>query len=254
MGAPGGAALSGAGEGALVERLVAAVGSEHVLVDPQLRAGYERDITGRFSGWALAVVRPATTAEVEAVLAACSEHATPVVAQGGNTGLVGGGVPRRGEVVLSLRRLDWVGEPDTTAGALSAGAGATLSVLQRAARAGGWDLGVDFAARDSATLGGAIATNAGGSRVLRFGPMRDQLLAIEAVTAAGRRVGSALPGSLKESSGPHLPGLLAGSEGTLAVVTAARLRLVPRFTQLATALATFGSPHDIAPAVGQLRR
>jgi FAD/FMN-containing dehydrogenase len=118
---------------------------------------------------------------------------------------------------------------------ITCGAGVTLADWRRAARAGGLDTPIDFAARDTATVGGAIATNAGGSRVVRFGTMRHQLVGVEAVLADGTVAGS-LTGLAKETVGLHWPSLLAGSEGTLAVVTAARLRLVPHFEQITTAL------------------
>ncbi|MFL6128653.1 MAG: FAD-binding oxidoreductase [Mycobacteriales bacterium] len=207
--------------------LVSAVGAEHVLTDPDLRASYETDWTGRWRGSCRAVVRPGSTGEVAAVLAACAEAGVPVVPQGGNTGLVGGsvpvGVPRA--VVLSTRRLDALGPVDA-AGTVVVGAGATLGAVQRHARAAGWALGLDFASRDSATVGGAMATNAGGLRVLRWGAARAQLVGAEAVLASGA-VLSRVDGPVKDSTGYDLSGLLCGSEGTLGVLTRVRLRLVP---------------------------
>jgi FAD/FMN-containing dehydrogenase len=222
----------------LERALVDIVGAHHVLADADVRAGYETDWTGRYGGTATAVVRPSSTGEVAAVLRACGEHGARVVPQGGNTGLVGGGVPRGDEpdtVVLSLRRLDAVHDVDARAMQVTAGAGVTLAAWRAHARAAGLDAPVDFAARDSATIGGAIATNAGGSRVVRFGTMRQQVSGIEAVLANGDVVGS-LSGLPKETVGLHLPSLLAGSEGTLAVVTAARLRLVPWYRHTITAM------------------
>ena len=162
-------------------------------------------------------MRPRDTEQVAAVLALCSGAGVPVVPQGGNTGLVGGGVPVHGEVVLSLARLDRLGPADLEAAQVTAGAGVTLS--QAAAAAPGLDLGVLIASRDSATVGGAVATNAGGLRVLRYGPMRAQLRGIEAVLADGT-VLSHLSGLVKDNTGYDYPSLLAGSEGTLAVITA----------------------------------
>ncbi len=211
---------------ALLEALRAAVGADHVLVDADLRATYETDWTGRFHGEARCVVRPADTAQVVAVVRACGAAGAPLVVQGGNTGLVGGGVPAGGEVVLSLRRLTALGEVDRVAGQVTAGAGVTLADLQRHVRAAGLDFGVDLAARDSATVGGLVATNAGGIRVLRHGSMRSQLLGAEAVLADGSVV-SRLGGLLKDGTGYDLVSLLAGSEGTLGIVTAVRLRAVP---------------------------
>jgi len=230
---------------AVCESLAAVVGSRHVLTDPELIAGNCVDWTGRFAGSSPAVVRPANTAEVAGVLAACNSHGVAVVPQGGNTGLVGGGVPLHGEIVLSLSRLDHLGAVDTVQPSVTAGAGVTIGVLQRHAGTVGLAYGVDLAARDSATVGGTIATNAGGLRVIRWGATRAQLLGIEAVMADGSVV-SHLGGLIKDNTGYDLAGLLCGSEGTLAVVTAARLRLVPRHDNRTTALVGFA---DTAAAV-----
>jgi FAD/FMN-containing dehydrogenase len=217
---------------ALLRDLTAVVGPPHVLTG-DAAAGYAVDWTGRFRGDPPAVLRPRDTQQVAAVLALCSGAGVPVVPQGGNTGLVGGGVPVHGEVVLSLSRLDRLGPADLEAAQVTAGAGVTLS--QAAAAAPGLDLAVLIASRDSATVGGAVATNAGGLRVLRYGPMRAQVRGIEAVLADGT-VLSHLSGLAKDNTGYDYPSLLAGSEGTLAVITAARLRLVPRARDLVTVL------------------
>lgn len=229
----------------LLSRLVAIVGEHHVLTDPDLRAGYETDWTRRYHGSTPAVVRPASTEEVAAVVGLCRELGVTLVPQGGNTGLVGGGVPRNGELVVSLRRLDRISDFDEGAGEVTAGAGVTLSTLQEAVRAQGWNFGVDLASRDSATIGGMVATNAGGIRVLRYGGMRHQLLGIEAVLSSGAII-RRLPGLLKDNSGYDLPQLLAGSEGTLAVFTAVRLKLIPQQPQRAVALLAVD---DIAAAL-----
>ncbi|MCA1782153.1 MAG: FAD-binding oxidoreductase [Intrasporangiaceae bacterium] len=203
------------------------VGESFVLTDPDLRAPYEVDWTRRFQGSARLVVRPRDTAEVARVLRCCHDAGVPVITQGGNTGLVGGGIPAHGEVVVSLTRLDDLDGVDTLAGQVSAGAGVTLARLQEHAAASGLHFPVDLAARDSATIGGMIATNAGGIRVLRYGSMRAQVLGVEAVTADGR-VLTRMDGLVKDNAGYDLAGLLTGSEGTLAVITRARLRLVQR--------------------------
>jgi FAD/FMN-containing dehydrogenase len=245
--------------GDLEAALAAVVGIDHVLVDADQRASHETDWTGRYSGRCAAVVRPASTTEVAHVLRSCNEHGVAVVAQAGNTGLVGAGVPRPGgaeprpTIVLSMRRLDSISDPDPAAMQITAGAGVTIADWQRAARACGLDTPVDFAARESATVGGAIATNAGGSRVVRFGTMRHQVVGVEAVLADGTLVGS-LAGLPKETVGLHWPSLLAGSEGTLAVVTAARLRLVPHFAQVTTMLAAVDDIETARVLLAALRR
>ena len=219
----------------LIERLRQLLGAEHVLTDPDLRASYETDWTRRYHGPTPAVIRPGSAAEVAATVRLCRAAGAPLVPQGGNTGLVGGGVPRAGELVLSLRRLDSISGLDTGAGEVTAGAGATLASLQEAVRAHGWNFGVDLASRDSATIGGMTATNAGGIRVLRYGGMRHQVLGLEAVTSGGLII-SRLPGLLKDNSGYDLPQLLTGSEGTLAIITAVRLKLVPQLPRRSVAL------------------
>jgi FAD/FMN-containing dehydrogenase len=233
------------GRGALVAALRAVVGDGHVLVDDDVRAPYETDWTRRFSGRATAIVRPADAGEVAGVLRACADHRAAVIPQGGNTGMVGGGVPRGGEVVVSLSRLTALGEVDRAAAQVSAGAGVTLAALQAAARAAGLDAGVDFAARESATVGGMAATDAGGIRAVRHGTVRARVAGVEAVLADGSIV-SRMSGLLKDNAGYDLPALLVGSEGTLGVITAVRWRLVPRREGLVAALVPVGS---IAAAV-----
>jgi FAD/FMN-containing dehydrogenase len=215
--------MPGALPAALLREFAAVVGQAHVLTG-DAAAGYAVDWTGGFAGHAPAVLRPRDTAEVAGLLRLCGEAGVAVVPQGGNTGLVGGGVPLHGEVVLSLARLDRLGPTDAAAGQITAGAGVTLQQVADALP--GLDLGVFIASRHSATVGGAIATNAGGLRVLRHGPMRAQVRGIEAVLADGTVV-SHLSGLVKDNTGYDYPSLLAGSEGTLAVITAARLQLVP---------------------------
>ncbi len=241
----------------LTRELTAALGPEHALTDPDLMGGFTVDWTGRFRGDAVAVARPGSTEEVAAVVRLCAEHGAVIVPQGGNTGLVGGSVPRaafdeRPFVVLSLRRLDELGPVDVGALGVTAGAGVTLSRWREHARAAGVDTPVDFASRDSATIGGAIATNAGGSRVVRFGTMRSQVLGVEAVLADGSTVGS-LSGLPKETVGLHWPSLLAGSEGTLAVVTQARLRLVPWYRNTVTAMVATPDLGAAVELLGALR-
>ena len=222
----------------MIDALRAVVGDEHVLVDADVRASYETDWTGRFTGTALAVVRPGSTEEVAAVVRVCAARGVGIVAQGGNTGLVGGGVPGAGgnAVVLSLTRLTRLDPVDELAAEVTAGAGVTLARLQQHAARSGMRFAVDLAARDSATSGGMVATNAGGIHAFRHGPMRHQLVGIEAVLADGGVV-RRLPGLRKDNTGYDLPGLLAGSEGTLAIVTTVRVRLLPARRERVVALA-----------------
>ncbi|MGH8998947.1 MAG: FAD-binding oxidoreductase [Acidimicrobiia bacterium] len=233
--------------------LMEVVGPHHVLEDQELTAGYAIDWTGRFHGRAAAVVRPGSTAEVAAVLGLLGDAGQPVVPQGGNTGLVGGSVPLHGEVLVSLRRLDQADPVDRLAAQVTAGAGVTLAALDRHAAAAGLAFGVDLAARDSATVGGMAATNAGGLRVLRYGGMRAQVTGVEAVLAGGVVV-SHLAGMVRDNTGYDLAGLLTGSEGTLAVITRLRLRLVPRLSARAVGLLAFGSTEAALEALAELIR
>jgi FAD/FMN-containing dehydrogenase len=229
------------------------VGPEHVLTDPDVTASYATDWTGRFRGEATLVVRPADHDQVAAVLLRCAEVGVAVVPQGGNTGLVGGSVPRRTPmVVLSTRRLDRVEPVDEPAMQVTAGAGVTIAQWRRHARDAGLDAPVDFASRDSATVGGAVATNAGGSRVVRFGTMRAQVAGVAAVLADGSPVGS-LSGLPKETAGLHWPSLLCGSEGSLAVLTAVRLRLVPWYRHTSTALLATAGLDEAVGLLAHLR-
>lgn len=230
-----------------------AVGNEHVLLDRDLRASHETDWTGRFTGMSRAVVRPATTAEVARVLSVCCDARVPVIVQGGNTGLVGGSVPAPGPpgnapVVLLTTRLTELGPVSPASRQVTAGAGVTLAALTAHARGAGLDFGVDLAARDSATVGGMVATNAGGIRVIRHGSMREQVAGIEAVLVDGRVI-SRLEGLAKDSTGYDIGHLLAGSEGTLAVVTRLRLRLVTAEPERAVALIAM---RDTAEAIDLL--
>jgi len=236
----------------VIADLEAVVGAEHVLVDDDVKASYETDWTGRFTGRSLCVVRPATTEQVAAVLRLCTAAGEKVVVQGGNTGLVGGGTPAGGEVLLSLRRLTALGDVDIASAQVAAGAGVTLVDLQNHARASNFDVGVDLAARDSATVGGLVATNAGGIRVLRYGSMRAQVMGLEAVLADGSVI-SRMAGLSKDGTGYDLVGLMAGSEGTLAVVTAVRVRLWPRLRARAVALLAMDSTEAAVALLPGLR-
>lgn len=228
------------------------VGAGHVLVDADVRAGYEVDWTGRWRGEALAVVRPGSTSEVAAVVQACRGAGVAVLPQGGNTGLVGGSVPAGGEVVLSLRRLADVGAVDPLSSQVTVGAGVVLADLQQALAPSGRELAIDLSARESATIGGLVATNAGGLRVLRHGTMRAQVVGVEAVLADGTVV-SRLGGLAKDATGYDLSSLLVGSEGTLGIITAARLRLVPVRPHRVAALLALPSVADAVTVAAELR-
>src|SRR5439155_14319300 len=166
-----------------------------------------------------------------------------------NTGLVGGSVPVDEAVLISTSSLRQLGEVDPLAAQVTVGAGVPLSVLQKHVRAAGFDVGVDFAARESCTVGGMASTNAGGERVLRYGTTRAQVLGVEAVLADGTVV-SRLAGLPKDNTGYDVVSLLVGSEGTLGVITKLRLRLVPLLPGRAVALVALA---DTAAAVSLVR-
>lgn len=223
------------------------------MTDPEIAASYAVDWTGRFRGATPVVVRPGSTSEVAEVVRRCRERGAALVPQGGNTGMVGGGVPLSGEVVCSLRRLDAVEAVDDAAGQLTARAGVTLSAVQQAAAAAGWAYGVDLGGRDSATIGGNVATNAGGLRMLRYGDTRAQVLGVEAVLGTGSVV-SHLGGLVKDNTGYPIHALLCGSEGTLGIVTAVRLRLVPPTPARVVAMLGMRGAEAVVAAGQQLRR
>jgi len=224
--------------------LAEVVGDAHAFDDPELTAGYETDWTGRWSGRASVVVRPADTSEVARVVAICAAEGAALVPQGGNSGLVGGGIPRD-SVLLSLTRLRDVGPHDSALRTVSVGAGATLACLHDAVP----DPGLDFGARDSATIGGIVACDAGGARALRHGTARARVAGLEAVLADGSVV-SRMSGLLKDNAGYNLPALLVGSEGTLGVITSVLWKTVPRLSERVAALLAVD---DVAAVLAQLR-
>jgi FAD/FMN-containing dehydrogenase len=233
-------------------RLAGIVGPEHVLVDADVTAGYATDWTGRYVGSTPAVVRPGSTAEVAAIVAAARAAGVPLVPQGGNTGLVGGSVPLAGEMVLSLRRLSEIGSVDHLASQVTCGAGVVLADLHAAAAAAGLTFGVDLGARGSCTIGGMIATNAGGIHVIAHGSMRDQVVGVEAVMADGTVI-EHLAGLMKDNTGYDLPRLLTGSEGTLGIITRARLRLRPSPTHRLVAMCACPGPEALVEAAAVYR-
>jgi len=219
----------------LVAALQNALGSDRVLTSIEAMAGYLVDWTGNFRGDALAVVRPSTTAEVSALMRVCSENGVCVTAQGGNTGLVGGSVPLDG-LLLSTVYLCTFEDFDPNSGQVTVGSGVTLAQLHAFAVGHDLEFGVDLAARDSATIGGMTATNAGGIHVIAQGMMRKQVVGVEAVLPSGEVI-STLRGLAKDNTGYDLTQLLCGSEGTLAVITKVRVQL---HRPVATQLLVFG--------------
>ena len=234
-----------------VESLQQVVGDAHVLTDDL--AGYGTDWTGRFIGTPSVVVRPANTSEVSHILQLCSKFNIAVVPQGGNTGLVGGTLASEGHVIVSTRRLNSLGPVDAASQQISVGAGATVEQVHEAAKSHGLRYAVDFGARGSATIGGTIATNAGGINVLRFGSTRHQVVGIEAVLPNGDVI-EHMAGLIKDNTGYDIASLLCGSEGTLGIVTAVRLRLLPLHTSRTTVLLGCDSTEEVVHVVQGIRQ
>jgi FAD/FMN-containing dehydrogenase len=227
--------------GNLLADLSAITGPAHVVAEPDVVAGYATDWTRRYTGTATCVVSPGSTSEVAEVVRACARRGAAIIPQGGNTGLVGGSTPpgRSGQgdcVILSARRLASLEPVDVRSGQVIAGAGVTIADLARHAAASGLRYGVDLASRDSATVGGTIATNAGGIHTIRYGPTRSQVAGLTAVLADGSVVGD-MSGLTAGGNGYDLAQLLTGSEGTLGVITRARLLLRPAAPAAAVLLA-----------------
>jgi FAD/FMN-containing dehydrogenase len=239
---------------ALIPQLRAAVGAANVLTEGDLSA-WEQDWRKRSRGKALAVVRPGSTGEVAAVVRACAAAGTPIVPQGGNTGLVVGGVPDASgrEVVLSLTRMNKVRAIDPANLAMTVDAGCVLQNLQLAAEEAGLLFPLSLAAEGSCTIGGNLATNAGGTQVLRYGNTRELCLGLEVVTAQGE-VWNGLTGLRKDNTGYDLRDLFIGSEGTLGVITGATLKLYPLPAATLTAWAAVPSMEAAVTLLGLARK
>ncbi len=241
----------------LITDLAAIAGQAHVLTEPAELAGYTTDWMRRYTGTARCVVRPGSTGEVAEVVRACARLGVPMVPQGGNTGLVGGSVPGgesrdEGPVIVSTGRLTALGPVDFAAAEVTAGAGVTIARLEARAAGAGLRYGVDLASRGSATVGGTIATNAGGIHTVRYGPTRAQVVGVTAVLADGQVIDGG-HGTASVSAGYDLGQLLTGSEGTLGIVTAARLRLRPAEPAVAVVLAGVAGIEPAAALYSRIR-
>jgi FAD/FMN-containing dehydrogenase len=228
---------------------------EAVLIDePDRMAPYLTEWRGLYRGETPFVLRPRSTAEVAAIVRHAARHGVVIVPQGGNTGLVGGQTPREtaGEVVLSTERLDAIEDVDAEGNTITVGAGAILSQVQAAADGVDRLFPVSLASQGSARIGGLISTNAGGTGVLAYGNMRDQVLGLEVVLADGR-VWNGLRRLRKDNTGYDLKHLFIGAEGTLGIVTRAVLRLVPKPLSRDVALAGVGSPQAALDLLARVR-
>ncbi|MGY2051314.1 FAD-binding oxidoreductase [Methylobacterium sp. JK268] len=236
---------------ALLDALTGRLGAAHVLTAPEAMAPHLGETRGLYRGTALAVVRPADTEEVAFAVRACAEARVPVVAHGGNTGLVGGGVPDGG-VVIALARLDRVRALDPEDATITVEAGCILADVQAAAERAGMLFPLSLASEGSCRIGGNLSTNAGGTAVLAYGNARDLVLGLEVVLADGR-VWNGLTALRKDNSGYDLKHLFVGSEGTLGIITAAVLKLHPRPASVATAFVGLASARAALPLFTRLR-
>ncbi|QIL20316.1 FAD-binding oxidoreductase [Thermomonas sp. HDW16] len=236
----------------LLDELRACVGAAHVACEGELDDGYLVDARKRYFGRALAVVRPGNTAEAAAVVRTCAAHGVPIVPQGGNTGLVGGGVPNDSgrEVVLQLGRMQSIRSIDPDNLSMTVDAGCVLQQVREHARTHGLLFPLSIGSQGSCTIGGNMATNAGGSQVVHYGNARELCLGLEVVTAAGE-IWNGLSGLRKDNSGYDLRDLFIGSEGTLGIITAASLKL---FAPPAATLTALLACADIDTAITLLAR
>jgi FAD/FMN-containing dehydrogenase len=237
-------------EDTTIAALRAALGSEAVRVGDEIGEHWMTDWTAHAPTRPRALLLPRSTGDVSRALAICNAARQGVVPQGGMTGLAGGAIPRAADIALSLDRMAGIEEVDTASATMTVLAGTTLQAAQEAAEAAGFELALDLGARGSCQIGGNLATNAGGNRVIQSGTARDQVLGLEVVLASGA-VLSSMNKMVKNNTGYDLKHLFIGSEGTLGVITRAVLRLHPQRAVRHSALVAFETYDD---AVALLRR
>ena len=210
----------------ILSEFVSAIGKQYVLDKNGDKEPYLTDWGRRYKGKALAVLKPGNTAEVASLVRICNTYRISIVPQGGNTGLCGGATPDNtgDSVIILLHRLNQISDVDIQNSTITVGAGAILKQVQDAALEHGTLFPLSLAAEGSCTIGGNLATNAGGVQVLRYGNMRDLTLGLEVVTASGE-IWNGLRGLRKDNTGYSLKDLFIGSEGTLGIITAATLKL-----------------------------
>jgi FAD/FMN-containing dehydrogenase len=235
-----------------VERLKDAVGAKGFSEDPTEIAPHLEEWRSKYKGTSPLLLKPATAAEVSSILRICNETGTPIVTQGGNTGLVGGQIPLHGEVLLSTKRLNRIRALDESGATITVEAGVTLAQVQQAADEKNFLFPLSLASEGSCTIGGNIATNAGGTHVIRYGMTRALVLGLEVVLPGGT-VLDMLRALHKDNSGYDLKQNFIGSEGTLGVVTAATLRLFPKPDVSVVAFAAVPSPAEAVKLLGLLQ-
>jgi len=239
----------------ILDRIRSAVGDAGVITDENDKAPFLRDERGYYTGTTPMIVRPATTEEVASVVSICNETRTPIVPQGGNTGLCGGATPYEhgGEVLMSLTRMNKVRDIDVLNYAITVEAGVILAGVQKAADDVDRYFPLSLGGEGTALIGGNLSTNAGGTGVLRYGPARDLCLGLEAVLPDGR-IWSGLTGLRKDNTGYDLKHLFIGAEGTLGIITAACLKLFPKPADIRTAFVAVRDQHAAVELLARARR
>jgi FAD/FMN-containing dehydrogenase len=234
----------------VISRFAAIVGEKFVVTDPEILKPYAAGGLGAYLGRASMLLRPGSVGEVAAILRLADETKTPLVPQGGNTGLVGGQTPFDGEAILSLSRLDKIREVDPESGTMTCEAGVVLAKAQEAAAGVDRLFPLSLGAEGSCTIGGNLSTNAGGTTALAYGVARELTLGLEVALANGRLLN--MLGKLKkDNTGYDLRNIFIGAEGTLGVITAAVLRLFPRPRAVETAFVGLPSPADAVKLINR---
>ena len=237
----------------LIASLVELLDPSTVLTGADISEKYHADWSGADPCQPLALLKPKTTQQLSEIMALCHQHDQPVVIQGGLTGLAGGATPQSGEIAISLERMNGIEELDATAMTVTALAGTPLQVLQDAAEDRELFLPLDLGARGSCNIGGNLATNAGGTEVIRYGMTRSMVLGMEAVLADGTVI-NAMNKMVKNNSGYDLKHLFIGSEGTLGIVTRVVLQLQPKSRSSHTALCALNSYESVTKLLVELKR
>src|SRR5436190_2817689 len=233
----------------LLPRFANIVGERYAITDPASQEPYLREMRDLYHGHTPMVLRPGSVGEVSAILKLANQNKTPVVPQGGNTGLVGGQVPHHGEIILSLNRMDKIREVDATSNTITAEAGVSLRRVREAAANVDRLYPLLLPSEGTCTVGGNLSTNAGGTTAVSWGVARQQALGLEVVLADGRVLNN-LNKLKKDNTGYDLKNLFIGAEGTLGVITAATLRMIARPRSVETAFVGVASPDAALELLG----
>jgi len=233
----------------MLSRFAQIVGERYAITDPAMQAPYLKEMRDLYSGTTPMVLRPGSVSEVSAVLKLANETKTAIVPQGGNTGLVGGQIPHHGEIILSLNRMDKIREVDATSNTITAEAGVSLGRVREAAANVDRLYPLLLPSEGTCTIGGNLSTNAGGTTAVSWGVARQQVLGLEVVLADGRVLNN-LNKLKKDNTGYDLKNLFIGAEGTLGIITAATLRMIPRPRSVETAFVGVASPDAALELLG----